>query len=62
VAPSEYFLAAFEAQVVLTQTKDPEVMKKAVSVLGPAGGTENIYSAAQQVLTRYVESTKINLT
>jgi hypothetical protein len=45
-------LAAFEASVVLTQTKDPEEMKRAVSALYPSGGTENIYNAALQVLSR----------
>lgn len=55
VRPSEYFLAAFEANVVLTQTKDPEEMKQAVSALYPAGGTENIYNAALQVLSRHIQ-------
>jgi hypothetical protein len=34
----------------LTRTKDPEEMKRAVSVLSTFGGTENIYTAAQRVL------------
>jgi len=45
-------LAPFEADVALTQTKDPEEMKKAVSVLYASGSIENIYKAALLVLSR----------
>ena len=54
IAPSEYFLADFEVSLDLTQTKNPEEMKAAVSALAPDGptGIENIYNAALQTLSR----------
>ena len=50
VAPSEYFLAAFEKEVKYTRTKDPAVIEAALNELTATGDFENLYTAAQMVL------------
>ena len=52
VAPSEYFLAAFEREVKFTRTKDPAVIQAALDELSASGGFENLYTAAQMVLVQ----------
>ncbi len=50
ITPSKYVLAAYETEVDLTETEDPDVFLDAVNALFPSGGTENFYHVRAKML------------